>query len=124
MRKSAAAARICRPIVVRFRSSVVAARSTPPTTSATIEIQRIRSEPTANAVLRPPSVPTDFAARAEREQVDVLEQEADREGGDEHRRRRGAAQRPEATRSITSESAITTREAGEDRDDRRLRRSR
>ena len=58
MRKSAAAARMCRPIVVRLRSSVVPARSTPPTTSATIEIQRIRSDPIETAVLRPPSVPT------------------------------------------------------------------
>ncbi len=38
----------------------MAARRTPPTTTATIEIQRMRSEPTAKAVFRPPSVPTVF----------------------------------------------------------------
>ena len=58
MRKSAAAARIWRPIVVLFRSSVVAARSTPPTRSATIEIQRMSSGPTLIAPFSPPSVPT------------------------------------------------------------------
>ena len=83
-------------------------------------IQRIRSVPSAIASLRPPSVADGAPARPEREQVDVLEQEADREGRDEHRHGRGAAQRPEREPLLDERERDADGDAGGDRDDRRL----
>ena len=117
MRKSAAAARSSSPIVVRLSSSVRPAeqhggeRST-----ATIVTQRIRSVPSAIASLSVPSVPTVLAARAEGEQVDVLEQVADGEGRDEHRHGRGAPQRAEGDALLHERDGDADGDAGGDRD--------
>ena len=61
--------------------------------------------------------PDGAAARAEREQIDVLEQEADGEGGDQHRRRRSAAQRPEGDPLLQQRERDDDGEADDDRDE-------
>ena len=95
VRKSIAAARMCRPTVVRVSSSWSSSRQTAVTTTATIAILRMSTPPIVTGRFSGASDDGDLAERPEREQRDALEEERDREGRDEHHRGRLRAQRPE-----------------------------
>ena len=78
-------------------------------TVVTSVIQRMSTPSIVNARVQLAERADDLAARAEREQVDRLEQEADGERRDEHRRGRRALRRSgrNAMRSCASASATT-----------------
>ena len=109
MRKSAAAARRCRPIVVRLRRSVEAGEQHGADDHRDDRDPADPQRADRDRGVQPAERADRLPARAEREQIDVLEQEADREARDEHRRRRGAAQRPERDPlHARASTAITT----------------
>ena len=107
VRKSVAAARICRPIVVRPSSSASATRATTQTTIAISVIRRMSRPQSENAWLIDAAVTGERHARdrrrclADRPVADVdqerhvLEQERDGERRHQHHRLRLDAQRPE-----------------------------
>ncbi len=96
MRKSSAAARICKPSRVALRNQVNATKRTMPTTMVTIwsSCSRMPKKLDLPAELRQEI--ESFEARADEEDQELLQEKAHSEGRDQQRRRVGIAQRPES----------------------------
>ena len=92
--ESIAAARMCRPIDVRFSRSTRSARQTTAVTIATIVIFRMSTLADLDRAVELHERGRRLAERPEPEERDRLQQERDGEGRDEHHGRRLRARRP------------------------------